>query len=101
MFEFSPERAVVRFRPPSFLIDNFALIEAEDFFSEKRCDWVTMYEKTISMIWNELTKKREKKPGGTLMNLAMNTASVAYAPVTSLSAELLRAVEKNDVTQMR
>ena len=55
----------------------------------------------MSMIWNEWRKKREKKPGGTLMNLAMNTASVAYAPVTSLSAELLMAVEKNDLAQMR
>ena len=45
-------------------------------------------------------KEREKKPGGTVMNLAINMNTLAYAPV-SLSAELLRAVEENDVTQMR
>ena len=62
-----------------------------------------MYERTKSWISNELDKlrnRKKKEPGGILMNLALNTANIAYAPV-SLSPELLRAVEENDVTQMR
>ena len=64
-----------------------------------------MFERTKSWIRNELQldkwmKKKEKEPGGIVMNLALNTSKIALASV-SLSPELLRAVEENDVTQMR
>ena len=55
--------------------------------------------RTISKMNNDLEKKMDKK--SSVARFALDTAYLTYVPVTSLSSTLRKAVEENDVAQMR
>ena len=53
----------------------------------------------MSRINNEVERNQKKTSAVTM--LALDTACLTYAPVSTLSATLLQAVKENDLAKMR